>query len=245
MSQYVKVLQHNGGFISLLADDDGVIQYTTNDADFDGILAGNATVNVDATLDGDGSVGDPLTVLSAPIATAPANAATFSATLAAGNDSITTLVADAQNLDITGLVGATDGDYEFWYDLIALKKTGGVNNVLSLQPENLDTNQTGEIMGSAGGTAFGADTTIMSLGTNTDTGDHHVMGHGYLTSKAGRNRFFQCTSQYITAVQIQFQTAVIWTGTATAITKLRWNSTLVDGLLTGSYVRLRRLRNVT
>ncbi len=94
MSQYIKLLQHNGGFISVLADDNGVIQYTTNDADYADITAGGSTVSVDATLDGDGSIGDPLTVLSAPTATTattaagPANAATFTAAL---NQSTTAL----------------------------------------------------------------------------------------------------------------------------------------------------------
>ncbi len=60
MSQYIKLLQHNGGFISVLADDNGVIQYTTNDADYDGIPS-------------EGGV--------AATADLPTNAATFTAAL--------------------------------------------------------------------------------------------------------------------------------------------------------------------
>ena len=74
MSQYIKVLQHNGGFISLLADDDGVIQYTTNDGDFAGLVAGEATNAVHAD--------DADTATLAATATAPAsNIATFSSCL--------------------------------------------------------------------------------------------------------------------------------------------------------------------
>ncbi len=52
MSQYIKLLQHNGGFISVLADDNGVIQYTTNDADYDGIPSeGGAAATADLPTD--------------------------------------------------------------------------------------------------------------------------------------------------------------------------------------------------
>ena len=161
----------------------------------------------------------------------------------AGNDSITTLNSDAQNLDITGLDGNADGDYEFWFSLVA---AASASNVLSFQPENLATNQSGEALGSAGNTPFGADLTIMVFGTNTNAGaDATFLGHGYFTSKTGRARLFQALSNYTTAVIIQFQSVVTWSDTTTAITKLRFHSSIALGLKAGSYVRLRRLRNVT
>ncbi len=67
MSQYIKLLQHNGGFISVLADDNGVIQYTTNDADYADIPAASG---------------------NAATATAPEDATTFTAAL---NQSTTAL----------------------------------------------------------------------------------------------------------------------------------------------------------
>ncbi len=233
MSQYVKLLQHNGGFISVLADDDGIIQYTTNDADYAGIPAGASAITTAAPLSGDGTLGDPATIAAGAIPY----------TALASNDSITTLVAPAQDLDITGLAGDTDGDYEMWWSLIAVANAG---NVVTLQPQQLATNQSGEALISAGGTPAGADLTDMRLGTNNDAGnDHTMVGHGYLTSKSGRTRFFQCVNNYTTSVNIQFNTTVQWTGTATIITNLRFHSSIAVGLGTGSFVRLRKMRNVT
>ncbi len=233
MSQYVKLLQHNGGFISVLADDNGIIQYTTNDADYAGIPAGASAITTAAPLSGDGTLGDPATIAAGAI---PYTALT-------SNDVIATLVAPASNLDISSLAGDTDGDYEFWYDLLVLKNAA---NTITLQPNQLATNQSGEALYSAGGIPGGQDETTMHMGANTDAAnDIHIVGHGFLTSKSGRLRFFQCQSNYTTAVKITWISSATWDDSATVITNLRFHSSISSGLLTGSFVRLRKMRNVT
>ena len=68
----------------------------------------SATVTTDATLDGDGSSGDPLTVVSAPTADAPTDAATFTAALNAATSSASGLMTAAQYKKITDL------DFDGW-----------------------------------------------------------------------------------------------------------------------------------
>ena len=229
MSQYIKLLQHNGGFISVLADDDGVIQYTTNDADFTGLPAGTATsaetADVATTADG------------------PTTAGTFSAALNAATDIIVTLAAPGNTLDITGLAGNTDGDYELNG---VLTLTGdATQNVITLQPENLATNQSGQfVFGTSSGAATTGGATTFPLGAPTNTADSTFVFKASLTSKAGRVRIFNGYGVGVNtdATRISFNTLAFWSDTTTVITKIRINA---DHGMTAGFARLRKLGNLT
>ncbi len=228
MSQYIKLLQHNGGFISVLADDDGVIQYTTNDADYAGIPAEAAHADNATTADG------------------PTVAATFLNDLTAIQDTITTLGSAAADLDITGLAGDTDGDYEFSGVLLL---TGNASaNIVTLQPENLNTDQSGRtVFASNGNQAVGSDVGSLLLAGPTNTADSTCAVWGTLSSKSGRTRVFtgKSTSTQTNGDSFGYDTMAYWTGTATAITKLRFHSTITLGFRAGSFIRLRRLHNLS
>lgn len=67
-------------------------------------------VTTDATLDGDGTGGDPLTVLSAPVAVAPSNATAFTATLDVATASLKGLESAADKIIVDGVsLGAWGG----------------------------------------------------------------------------------------------------------------------------------------
>lgn len=157
---------------------------------------------------------------------------------------IYTLANDGTDLDITGLAGDQDGDYEFWGTVTV---AANASNTLTLQPNQLATNQVGQLLLSAGAAASGASAGgVMFVGAGSAAGsDTIIKFHGWLTSKSGRSRFFQCNSRYNNGAgtQINVWCWTDWTDTTTVINNLRFNST--QGLKAGSFVRLSRCGNTT
>ena len=145
MSQYVFLKQSSGEYLKLLADDDGIIQYTTNLEDYNDILATavGATVTTDATLNGDGSSGDPLGLSAVTVAKFPV-------------DVRTTLVAPGSTVLVSGLDGANDGDYECYFQLPINATSGEIKFQINSSDANVYAAWT-EITGAT--TVQGARTT--------------------------------------------------------------------------------------
>jgi hypothetical protein len=145
---------------------------------------------------------------------------------------IVTLGANATDLDVSGLLGDTDGDYEFVFDLLLANSV----NVF-LQPNALSTNQTSAFTTTQPGgsvTASAARTDWFITDSSTDGGS---FGRINLTSKTGRNRLIWVSTRR-TAAHIYMLGK--WAETATAITSLRFHCDTASGILSGSYVRTQK-----
>ena len=189
-----------------------------------------------APASGAGTVASPVTVTAAAMTTAESTA----------YDSITTLGSASADIDISGLAGDTDGDYEF--EGVLLLEGNASANIVTLQPNNLSTNQTGRTVFAVHGTgADGSNTSSLLVAGPTNTADSTCVFRGRLSSKSGRVRVFTCTSMstQTNGDSFGYDTVAYWTGTATAITSLRFHSSIALGFNIGSFVRLRRLRNLT
>ena len=220
---YAFIQAADGQLLKVLVSEDGVLQSTTNGADFDDMPSGAA-----ATAD------------------APSNAVDFLNDLTAAVDTITTLGVDGNSLTVSGLAGDTDGDYEFSGVLIM---TGsGPANVVTMQPNGLATNQVGNIAyrNATGNSAGGAVSAVLNIGSPTNSvGTTKVYFTGFMTSKSGRDRVYRCRSTFINddTDQIGYLTDGVWTGTGTAITSLVVAAS--GGMKAGSFIRVRRLHNLT
>ncbi len=202
------------------------------------------TVDANGALQSTGSDGVTAVVgANAATADAPTDAAAFSTLLVAGDAVIATLSGDSNTLDITGLAGNTDGDYEF--EGVLNLHGNATQNVVTMQPENLATNANGQfIYGTAITPATGA-TTLMPIGIPTNTADSQLVFRGKLSSKTGRTRVFTCTGVGINtdASKLMTDSVIMWTDTTTPITKLRINAD--HGMRSGSFIRVRKCRNLT
>ncbi len=188
------------------------------------------------------------TVVGATAATAdaPTVATTFLNALTAAQDVIVTLAAASADIDITGLSGDLDGDYEF--EGVLLLEGNASANIVTLQPENLSTNQSGRtVFASNGNQAVGSDVSSLLLAGPTNTADSTCAIWGTLSSKSGRIRLFSggSTSTQTNGDSFGYDTKAYWTGTATVLTKLRFHSTITLGFNIGSFIRLRKLHNLT
>lgn len=155
-----------------------------------------------------------------------------------GGDSGTlfTLGAQTQDWDFaTGLLGDTDGDYEFEGELTA--NASGVQ--FTLLPNGVAPTFTGTLLSYANTTVSTAAQTTMLFATaiTTLTTCFRIR----LQSKSGRNRLLDTVSHDTPATPNTWRETGIWTDTATVITSLRIHASAANGLQPGSYVRFRRL----
>ncbi len=110
MSQYIFLKQADGSFLKLLADDDGVIQYTTNQADYADIVAGSAdaVTSLTGAVTGTGP-GATATTLAANVV-ANANMATMATHTFKGNITAGTAVpTDITRTQLTAELNLTTG----------------------------------------------------------------------------------------------------------------------------------------
>lgn len=211
-------------------------------------VGGVGTVHTSSPISGDGSVGTPiaLTAASAGILLASAPGAYVDGT---GRQALSIIVKDTSfridvigaavtDIDFTGLLGDSDGDYEgeFWCP--------GVSDQLKLQPQNLTTNQVFAGLR----TRYGVDialtyATFFLLGDGAATANTGSWG---LKSKSGQgNRAFWSQS-YDTSGGVDFSWNINgwWADAVTVIDKIRIHCGTPLGIPVGSWFTLRKLGNL-
>jgi hypothetical protein len=160
-------------------------------------------------------------------------------------DSLNTLGSDGNTLTIT-VDGETDGDYEMWGQATL---AANALNVLSIRPNGLTTNQTGETVTAANTSLSCAVVTAWDIANGQQAGATTVVTfHALLTSKSGRIRSCKFSARYNpTGSSSRLATGQLeWTATATALTSIVLNAD--NGLVAasnGTFIRLRKLGNTT
>ncbi len=162
-----------------------------------------------------------------------------SVTLSGSNDTITTAGSNVTDLDVSSLDGDNDGDYEFWITILG---TGGSAHY-TLQPNASSASQVGGgIYLDAGNTASSELRTDIFVG-NTAAGTGKLYVHGFLASKSGRDRSFHISIWRVDSSNYIEMIAGVWTGSGN-ITSLRLHCDVASRIATGSFIRLRRMRNL-
>lgn len=161
------------------------------------------------------------------------------------SDSLNTLGADGNTLTIV-VAGETDGDYEAWGQATL---AANALNILSIRPNGLTTNQTGETITAANTSLSCAVVTAWDIANGQQAGATTVVTfHFLLTSKSGRVRTLIFTSRYNpTGASSRYATGQLeWTATATALTSIVLNAD--NGMVaasSGTFIRLRKLGSTT
>lgn len=148
------------------------------------------------------------------------------------------------NLDVSGLSGDTDGDYEF--DGLINVPADGVNlATFTIQPNGLSTNQASSTNNVFSGGAGFSDQASLFIAGSQDGAGGTIRFHGRLWSKTETGRLYICHARRRTSTPVSYVTEGDWNA-LTAITSLRLASNYnggAAGILTGSFIRVRRLRN--
>jgi hypothetical protein len=169
----------------------------------------------------------------------------ITASVSSEYDSITAQSIAGQDLSITGLDGDADGDYEFEGQLLLTGSASG--NHVTMRPNGVATDQVSTFLYASGVGVASAVDTLLYMDFPTNTADSVMTVKGTMTSKTGRNRIYTCVGAGRLTDGSGHMTNIIgyWTDTATAITSLVVHSDIASGLKAGSYIRLRKLRNLT
>jgi hypothetical protein len=152
------------------------------------------------------------------------------------------LVSNASVITATSLLGDTDGDYELIGTL--LLPAAPVNNAITLQP-NADTgNATLEFVSSANGVTSSSSSTSLLIGVPNTTGLSVVLTFLMrFASKSGDgNHLYSCSAFYLdNSGHNNFIGNGQYTSTTTQITSLVVATNQANSLLSGSFVRIRKL----
>lgn len=153
-----------------------------------------------------------------------------------------------QDLTVSGLTGDTDGDYEIVGRILYL--ANGALVKYSLQPNAITTNQQGAPIYATGAATGSFAQLNATLGiSQVQEAVAHALNtldfRATLSSKTGSGgRLWNCNSilrqSSGAAVQMTLFTGV-WEEAATAITSLVLHSDTAASILTGSYIRVRKL----
>jgi hypothetical protein len=167
-------------------------------------------------------------------------AATMGAAIGAANTETDTLIAAGTSIGGgIALLGNTDGNYRIDFDLIA--GTGGTGDIAA-KPNNLTTNQINRGVYYSASAPGGFGGTDLVLETNTASGNH-VVGTLWVTSKAGRQRFFKW-ELFGDQGNIAKFGAGKWTDTDAEITSLPITCATAAGFAIGSTYTITKLNQV-
>lgn len=200
------------------------LQISVDGGEPEAIGAGISAVTTDATLTGDGTSGDPLKVA---VPFAPATVPTGWTEVA---------ITPGQNVDIT-LVGNTAYCIEISGYLV--NGTASASTV-SIQPNNVSTNQdTQEVAGAGGSSA--ADQVAALMICYCDASRASAFDCRFYM-KVGIPRILKGSYTYLGAANDltgNSNYGGLWTDTTTAITSLRIHSDQAAGIAAGSVIRYR------